>query len=151
MFFLHPTKFVYRGGGFSGLTGVEAREDLGDVLIDSANDRTHILDHSFVIKIPAFSTRSFILKYSFLQPDHETFEDWDNARDRMILGVRYIAPYPTSYPYQETYAPLYRTTQEEFDRTLVNLFQAIEDEWLDFCCPRAICDCSDRKRRFGPR
>lgn len=142
VFFLHPEIFVYRGGGWSGLTGVEPREDLGDVLIDSTNHKTHILDSRLVIKIPPKSSNSFILRYSFLNPNHEYYEDWNSYKEKMILGIRYIAPYSTKYPVQETYAPLYKTTKEEFNRTLTDLFQAIDDEWEDFCCPRGICDCN---------
>lgn len=143
MFFLHPEKFNYRGGGFHGLTAVEPREDLGDVLIDTLNHKTYILDYRFVIKIPANSSSSFILKYSFLNSNHEYYVDWRAYKEKMILGVRYYAPYSTDYPFQETYAPLYRTTKKEFEKTLTDLFKAIDDEWKNFCCPKGICDCDE--------
>lgn len=141
MFFLHPEKFNYRGGGWSGLTGIEPREDLGDILIDSANHKTYILDSNLTIKIPPQSSLSFILSYSFLKPDNKLYADWKNYEDKMILGIRYFTPYATDYPIQETYAPLYKTTKAEFDRTLTDLFKAIESEWKSFCCPRGMCDC----------
>lgn len=142
MFFLHPAIFFHRGGGFHGTTSIEPREDLGDALIDMRNHKTHVLDSKLVIKIPEKSTASFILRYSFLNPDHEYYEDWKFYKDKMILGIRYLAPYSTDYPIQETYAPLYKTTKEEFDETLSALFKAIDEEWKAFCCPRGICICN---------
>lgn len=99
------------------------------------------MDSNLILKIPKNSSSSFILKYSILKPNNELYKDWKDYKDKMILGVRYYAPYSTDYPIQETYVPLYKTTKEEFNKTLTNLFKAIDDEWKSFCCPRGICDC----------
>ncbi len=140
VFFLHPEKFNYRGGGWYGLTAIEPREDLGDILIDTTNHKTNILNPGFTIRIPQKSAKSFILKYSFLNPNHEYYEDWHQYREKMILGIRYYAFYLEN-PIQEKYVPLYRASKKEFDKTLTDLFKAIDDEWKEFCCPKAICDC----------
>jgi len=140
VFFLHPEFSEKQGGGFSGITNIIPREDLGDVLIDLSNKKTQVLK-DFKIKMPANSTGSFKLEYSFLNPENKNYEDWKHFKDKMILGITYFFPFKTDYSIAKNYAPLYDTTDKDFELTLKDLFEKIDKEWKEFCCPKGICEC----------
>jgi uncharacterized protein (UPF0147 family) len=135
-FFLHPTDFFYRGGGWNGVSQVEPRTDLGDVVINLNTSQTFAGNINYTFIIEPTSSQSFKVKYSLLKYDSlmilgnkekmDQYNAWQKVKNQMIFGMIYYWPYSDGI--EEQYIPLYIIDPYEFETKIKDIHKAAEEE-----------------------